>query len=158
MGYVPRKMIRALRAFLEFFYLAKRNIHTKETLDQMKNALARYHKYRLIFLTSGACPNGFQLPRQHSMMHYVRLIVQFGAPNGLCSSITESKHIVAVKEPWRRSSRYNALGQMLVINERLDQLAAARTDFEERGMLKGSCLSEILQGLGVRAYSLFPFP
>ncbi|KAJ7839437.1 hypothetical protein B0H14DRAFT_1068955 [Mycena olivaceomarginata] len=60
---------------------------------------------------------------------------EFGAPNGICSSITESKHIKAVKEPWRRLSCYQALSQMLTINERLDKLAAARVDFIERGML-----------------------
>jgi hypothetical protein len=88
------------------------------------------------------------LPRQHSMMHYHSLIRKFGAPNGLCTSITESKHIRAVKEPWRRSNHNEALGQMLVTNQRLDQLAAARTDFENRGMLNGTCLTEVLQALG----------
>jgi hypothetical protein len=78
------------------------------------------------------------------MVHYHSLIRQFGAPNGLCSSITESKHIRAVKEPWRRSNRNEALGQMLVTNQRLDQLVAARTDFATRGMLTGTCLSEVL--------------
>ncbi|KAF9553018.1 hypothetical protein CPC08DRAFT_728207 [Agrocybe pediades] len=63
------------------------------------------------------------------------MIREFGAPNGLCSSITESKHIKAVKEPWRRSNHYEALGQMLVTNQRLDKLAAARVDFKSRGML-----------------------
>ena len=82
------------------------------------------------------------------MVHYHSLIQEYGAPNGLCSSITESKHIRAVKEPWRRSNRYEALGQMLVTNQRLDQLVAARTDFENRGMLNGSCLSEVLEALG----------
>jgi hypothetical protein len=80
-------------------------------------------------------PNGYSLPRQHSLVHYTFLIQEFGAPNGLCSSITESKHIQAVKEPYRRSSRYEALGQMLVTNQRLDKLAAARVDFQARGML-----------------------
>ncbi|KAG2150701.1 uncharacterized protein EDB93DRAFT_1327959 [Suillus bovinus] len=61
------------------------------------------------------------------------------APNGLCSSITESKHIKAVKQPWRRSSKYNALSQMLLTNQRLDKVAAARVDFTTRSMLKGSC-------------------
>ena len=42
-----------------------------------------------------------------------------------------------MKEPWRRSNRNQALGQMLVTNQRLDQLAAARTDFSNRGMLTG---------------------
>ncbi|KAG1810404.1 uncharacterized protein HD556DRAFT_1428451 [Suillus plorans] len=50
-----------------------------------------------------------------------------------------SKHIKAVKEPWRRSSRFDALRQMLLTNQCLDKLAAARIDFEAHGMLHGSC-------------------
>jgi hypothetical protein len=67
---------------------------------------------------------GFSLPRQHAMVHYPQLIRLFAAPNGVCTSITESKHIRAVKEPWRLSSRNNALFQMLTTNQRLDQLSA----------------------------------
>jgi hypothetical protein len=69
------------------------------------------------------------------LTHYYDNIKNFGAPNGLCSSITESKHIIAVKRPWRRSSRYKALFQILRVNERLDKLAAARADFTTRGLL-----------------------
>ena len=69
----------------------------------------------------------------------------FGAPNGLCSSMTEAKHIKAVKEPWRRSSRYEALGQILLTNQRQDKLAAARVDFTSRGMLDGTVISSALQ-------------
>ncbi|KAG2034077.1 hypothetical protein BDR03DRAFT_820703, partial [Suillus americanus] len=54
--------------------------------------------------------------RQHSLCHYHYLVQQFGAPNGLCSSLTESKHHKAVKEPWRRSSGYLPLGQILINN------------------------------------------
>ena len=61
----------------------------------------------------------------------------FGAPNGLCSSITESKHIKAVKKPWRRSNRFNALGQMLLTNQCLDKIAAAQFNFTVRGMMEG---------------------
>jgi len=75
----------------------------------------------------------------------MKLIHAFGAPNGLCSSITESKHIKAVKEPWRRSSRFEALSQMLLTNQRLDKLAATRVDFADRGMLQGTCLSAVLE-------------
>jgi len=62
--------------------------------------------------------------------HYRQLVQLYGAPNELCSSITESKHIKAVKEPWRRSSHFEALGQMLLTNHRLDKLAACRIDFK----------------------------
>ncbi|KAF7344723.1 hypothetical protein MVEN_01633000 [Mycena venus] len=134
-GHVPPQMVRAFSAFLDFCYLVRRNVIGEATLNAINEALARYHHERLIFEESGVCPNGFCLPRQHSLTHYHDLITQFGAPNGLCSSITESKHIKAVKEPWRRSSRHNALEQMLTINDRLDKLAAARVDFTERGML-----------------------
>ena len=128
-------MVRALAAFLDFCYLVRRNIIDESTLDAIDDALARFHRDRVIFEQAGVRPDGFSLPRQHSMKHYRLLIQLFGAPNGLCSSITESKHIKAVKEPWRRSSHFEALGQMLVTNQRLDQLAAARIDFTARGML-----------------------
>ncbi|KAJ7240897.1 hypothetical protein C8J57DRAFT_1561882 [Mycena rebaudengoi] len=136
-GYVPPQMLRAFSAFLEFCYLVRRNVLDEEALKQVDAALARYHQERTIFEEEGVCPDGFSLPRQHSLVHYRTLTQQFGAPNGLCSSITESKHIKAVKEPWRRSSKYEALGQMLTVNERLDKLAASRVDFVERGMLPG---------------------
>ena len=78
-------------------------------------------------------------------MHYPKLIRMFGAPNGLCSSMTEAKHIKAVKEPWRRSSRYEPLGQMLLANQCQDKLDAARVDFTSRGMLDGTVISSALQ-------------
>ncbi|KAJ6546569.1 hypothetical protein B0H10DRAFT_1825182, partial [Mycena sp. CBHHK59/15] len=94
------------------------NVIDETTLLDIDAALARYHRERVIFAESGVAANGFCLPRQHSLTHYRYLIQEFGAPNGLCSSITESKHIKAVKEPWRRSSRYEALIQMLQIGRR----------------------------------------
>ncbi|KAH9988482.1 hypothetical protein BJV77DRAFT_1061409 [Russula vinacea] len=85
----------------------------------------------------GVRPDRFNLPRQHSLTHYIKLIWEYGSPNGLCSSITESKHIKAVKEPWRCSSRFEALPQILLTNQCLDKLAASRADFAKRGMLNG---------------------
>ncbi|KAG2345489.1 hypothetical protein BDR05DRAFT_998119 [Suillus weaverae] len=145
-GYVPTDVVRTFRAFLEFCYLVRRNIITESTLVRIQDALDRFHHYRKIFESTGVIFT-FSLPRQHSCSHYALLIQLFGAPNGLCSSITETKHIKAVKEPWRRSSHYHALGQMLVTNQRLDKLAASRIDFKSRGMLNGTCLSETLQAL-----------
>lgn len=144
-GFVHVDIIKTLNAFLDFCYTARLNVLTEDSLNALDTALGRFHHYREIFRTSGVRPDGFSLPRQHSLKHYRRHIENFGAPNGLCSSITESKHIIAVKKPWRRSGRYEALRQMLVINTRNDKLAAARTNFSSRGMLKGTCLGETLQ-------------
>ncbi|KAG2112306.1 uncharacterized protein F5147DRAFT_744582 [Suillus discolor] len=145
-GHVPKEMVQALRALLDFIYIARCNIISSNSLDAMDDALKHFHRYREIFQTSGVRPRGFNLPRQHSLIHYHKLIRAFGAPNGLCSSITESKHIKAVKEPWRRSSRFEALSQMLLTNQRLDKLATSRVDFVDRGMLRGTCSADEGEG------------
>ncbi|KAF5343292.1 hypothetical protein D9758_016490 [Tetrapyrgos nigripes] len=135
-GHVPPQMVRAVADFMEFCYLVRRSVIDEDALNAIDDAVSRFHRNREIFRTSGIRPDGFSLPRQHSMIHYRPLIQQFGAPNGLCSSITESKHIKAVKRPWRRSSRNKPLGQMLLTNQRLDKLAAYRVDLESRDKLQ----------------------
>ena len=37
---------------------------------------------------------------------------------------------------------------MLLTNQRLDKLAESRVDFANRGMLKGTCLAEMLYKFG----------
>ena len=119
-----------------------------KSLARLEDALIRFQRFRSIFQECGVQVDGFNLPHQHSLTHYLALIRAFSAPNGLCSSITESKHIKAVKEPWQRSSRFEAMGQMLITNQRLDKLAASCIDFASHGMLKGTCLSEMLYKFG----------
>ena len=146
-AFVPPDVVKTFAAFLEFCYIARRNIITDDSLEELQAALNRFHESRKVFLGTVRedSPSGFSLPRQHSMVHYYEHIKNFGSPNGLCSSITESKHIVAVKCPWRRSNKHAALPQMLKVNERIDKLAAARADFTARGMLVDSCLVHALK-------------
>lgn len=146
-GYVPRDMICALCAFLDFCYLARCNNHNTISLQELENSLKRFHQHREVFVETGVRKENSWPIRQHSMVHYAHSIRSFGSPNGLCSSITESKHIEAVKKPWRRSNRHNALKQMLVINARSDKLRAAYNRFKSRGMLsKPSDVTELLEG------------
>jgi hypothetical protein len=135
-------MVKCVSAFLDFCYIARRNAITSDALDELESALARFHFHREAFVgTAGVNGDQISLPRQHALKHYLRSIRLFGSPNGLCSSITESKHIKAVKEPWRRSSRFNALMQMLQTIRRLDKLAAARLTYTELGMMDGTTAS-----------------
>ncbi|KZT24237.1 hypothetical protein NEOLEDRAFT_1179483 [Neolentinus lepideus HHB14362 ss-1] len=143
-GLVPNEIVRTMRAFLEFCYIARHDIHTPQSLDHLAEAMEQFHNYRTIFQDGGVRVEDYSLPRQHSMRHYYDATWDFGAPNGLCSSITESKHIKAVKEPWRRSNRFEALGQMLTTNQRLDKLSANRIDFIDRGMIEKSNKSKQL--------------
>ena len=139
-GYVPSQMLRVLTSFMEFCYLVHRSVIDEDDIDELNSTIAHFHQERKVFEHEGVCPEGISLPRQHSLVHYPFLITEFGAPNGLCSSITESKHIKAVKEPWRRSNHHDALSQMLLTNQRLDKLAASRIEFQARGMLNAALI------------------
>ena len=146
-GLVPVDITKTFNAFLDFCYTTRKSVLTEDDLDTLDATLKRFHHCRIIFKDAGVRPDGFSLPRQHALVHYRQHIRNFGAPNRLCSSLTESKHISAVKKPWRRLNRFNALQQMLIINTRNDKLATARVDFVLREMLEGTCLGEALNSL-----------
>jgi len=149
-GFVPVEVVRTISAFLDFYYIARMAAFTEKELSALDDALYRFQKYRTIFQEAGVRPDdstAFSLPRQHAMLHYRRHIESFGAPSGLCTSTPESKHKVAVKRPWRRSNRCEALKQILVTNERNDKLASAHVDFKQRGMLDGTATADALHRL-----------
>lgn len=146
-GLVPAEVVRSLSAFMEFCYIIRHSVLDETDLLEARQALDRHLHYRTVFEIDGVRPTGFSLPRAHSLEHYLWHVRGFAAPNGLCSSITESHHIKAVKDPYRRSNRFQPLGQMLLYNQRQDKLAAARNDFESRGMLAGSYLAEVANQL-----------
>ncbi|KAH8977448.1 hypothetical protein EDB92DRAFT_1756280, partial [Lactarius akahatsu] len=97
----PPNVIRTFQAFLDFCYLVHQDMFNDDTLGLVQNTLDQFHQFQTIFQTLRVRIDGFSLPQQHSLSHYCHLIHMFSAPNGLCSSITKSKHIKAVKEPWR---------------------------------------------------------
>ena len=125
-------------------YIARRNAITGPALKHFQSCVEKFHVLRNIFIEAGVCAS-ISLPRQHALRHYFYSIHLFGSPNGLCSSITESKHIEAVKEPWHRSNRYRALIQMLQTLVRMDKMAALRRKLFKMGMLAGTTTSYIAQ-------------
>ncbi|KAF9221556.1 hypothetical protein BS17DRAFT_797037 [Gyrodon lividus] len=107
-GYVPDDMISAFRAFLKFCYIARHDIITEDTLEDLEDALNCFHEYHEIFVSMNVQSN------------------------------------FAIKRPYRRSSKFNALKQMLLTNQRIDKLAASLVDFTARGMLtEPSALSHL---------------
>ncbi|KAG1813895.1 uncharacterized protein BJ212DRAFT_1447696 [Suillus subaureus] len=131
-GHVPQDVVHTFSAFLDFCYIVRQDMITEDDLIQLQDVLDWFHQYHKIFKTMGVVL-GFSFLRQHSLNHYSLMIRLYGALNSLCSSITESKHIKAVKEPWHHSNRYKALGQMLLTNQHLNKIAAAQSDFDACG-------------------------
>ncbi|THV00701.1 hypothetical protein K435DRAFT_818222 [Dendrothele bispora CBS 962.96] len=138
-SYLPDEMLKCFTAFLDFCYLVRRPDIDETDLKQIENALERFHHYREVFRDTGV-RDDFNLPRQHALVHYREVIILFSALGGLCSSITESRHITAVKKPWRRSTQYQALSQMLLINQHLDKLATFTSELVYHKLLPPSHL------------------
>ncbi|KAJ3804333.1 hypothetical protein F5876DRAFT_83350 [Lentinula aff. lateritia] len=132
--YLPEDMMKCLTSFLDFCYLVRRSDIDETCLKAIKSSLEAFHHYREIFKASNVRKH-FSLPRMHSMIHYPFTIMDFASPNGLCTSITESRHITAVKKPWRRSNRYKALSQILLTNQRLDKLTVLRSALVDQHLL-----------------------
>jgi hypothetical protein len=124
-----------------------------ETLSLIQESLDRFYQCHAIFQVLGVRLTGFTLPRQHSISHYPQQICLFGAPNGLCSSITKSKHIPVVKKTFRCSNCCKALGQILLRNQQQDKIAVAHCDFESRGMLRGKVLTDACARAGIPGMS-----
>jgi hypothetical protein len=140
-------MVRCIAAFMDACYIARKNAITAPTLEHFRESVERFHELCNIFIEAGVRAN-ISLPRQHVLAHFYYAMKFFGSPNGLCSLITESKHIRAVKEPWRRSSRYKALIQMLRTIIWMEKMAWLRQTFLDHGMLFGTTSSYTA---GVRA-------
>ena len=93
-----------MATFLDTCYITRRQDINSEALDALDAALDDFRQLREVFQIPGVRPTGFSLLRQHALFHYHHQIEDFGAPGGLCSSITESHHITTVKKPWCRSN------------------------------------------------------
>ncbi|KAF8267711.1 hypothetical protein EI94DRAFT_1771804 [Lactarius quietus] len=105
----------------EYLNLVHGKTHAKEILADIDWwAVTHFHEEHKIFKDSRVCDD-FSL----------------GSLNGVCSSITESKHKESVKGPFCCSSHNDPIGEMLLTNQHLGKLAAACVDFAARGMLKG---------------------
>ena len=142
-GYVPSVMVLCVAAFMDACYIARQNAINSPSLEHFRDCIKTFHQLRTIFIETGVCW-ALSLPRQHALKHFYHAIHLFGFPNGLCSSITESKHIQAVKQPWQQSSRYHALTQMLGTLHRMDKMSALHWHFEGRVMLQRVGLSSKL--------------
>lgn len=153
-GLVPEEMVKAVAAFLEFCYIVRKPSLNEDDLKALDDALEKFWEHRKIFIETGVCPDGISLPRQHSLGHYRRHIEQFGAPDGLSTSITESKHIDAVKKPWYRSNHFEELTQILITNQRLDKLAAFHSRLFGEGLLNTPLLPDGIQAISMDSESI----
>ncbi|KAI0038880.1 hypothetical protein FA95DRAFT_1504949 [Auriscalpium vulgare] len=104
-------IIRAVRALLDFVYIAQYPTHSTTTLGYLNDALARFHADKDEFYLAGAV-HSFELPKLHSMLHYVEAIKLFGTTDNYNTEYSERLHIDLAKDAYRASNHKDEYPQM----------------------------------------------
>ncbi|KAI0944925.1 hypothetical protein AcV7_001596 [Taiwanofungus camphoratus] len=107
------RLIRAVRALLDFLYLAQYPAHTSETSKLLTDSLARFHANKSIFVDLGIRLH-FRLPKLHALDHYLASIQLFGTTDNYDTQYSERLHIDLVKNAYRATNQKDEFTQMTV--------------------------------------------
>jgi hypothetical protein len=80
-GAAQPAVIKAVRAALDFIYYAQFTSHTSDTLASLEVAFYEFHDSEDIFVRLGQRDN-FNIPKFHSMLHYLASIKSCGSADG----------------------------------------------------------------------------
>ena len=110
-GKVPDEVLICYRALLDFIYIAQYPTHNDDSLQYLEDALDLFHSHKHIFLELGIQEH-FNVPKFHSMVHYVESIQYFGTTDNYNTDMFKCFHIDMAKEGWRASNFRNEVLQM----------------------------------------------
>jgi hypothetical protein len=111
-GAIPKKGLLAVKSILDFIYLAQYSTHDSDTLKYIEDALTTWEENRTFFLET-AIREDFNIPKFHSLLHYVDSIRLFGATDNYNTEMFERLHIDFAKQGWRASNKRDEFPQMI---------------------------------------------
>ncbi|KAG1871411.1 hypothetical protein F4604DRAFT_2014197 [Suillus subluteus] len=124
-GAVQPTVFHVAQAMLDIFY-AQFHSHMSQTLNAPKNALDKFHEHKHIFKDLGM-HDDFNIPKLHSMTHYIKSIKLCGSANGFNTEFPEHLHIYFAKNVYCATNRRDYVVQMtkwLMHQEMVDQFSA----------------------------------
>jgi hypothetical protein len=127
-------MIKAVRALLDFLYLAQLTSHTNETIHRLQDSLAAFHNNKAIFVDLGVREH-FNIPKLHSLSHYESSIRQFGTTDNYNTEQSEHLHIDMAKDAYRATNHKDEYSQMTIWLERREKIErhAALINWRQQG-------------------------
>ncbi|KAH9049439.1 hypothetical protein EDB84DRAFT_1666988 [Lactarius hengduanensis] len=120
-GQLPSRVIRAVRALLDFVYLAQYPSHTRQTLQRLEECLARFHENKDVFIDLGVRRH-MLIPKIHSLLHYRSSITLFGTTDNYNTEQSERLHIDFTKDAYRATNRKDEYTQMTAWLERREKV------------------------------------
>lgn len=87
--------------------------YNNTTLEYLQSALDLFHTNKKIFINLSYQEDLLDLPKLHSLQHYIDTIHQVGALGGVSTEEFKHTHIESSKLPWARSNHYKPIPQMI---------------------------------------------
>ncbi|KAG8911041.1 hypothetical protein FRC02_006841 [Tulasnella sp. 418] len=115
-------VVHAARALLDFIYHSQFPIHTSATLEQMAASLNDFHRFKDVFITEQVRTH-FNIPKLHSLIHYVDAIKSRGTADGFNTESPERLHIDCAKKAYRASNKRDVGPQMVLWLQRQEAFA-----------------------------------
>src|SRR6266403_813311 len=104
-------IVKAMRALMDFLFLAQYESHTGDTISQMQEHLTQFHDNKMVFLNLRV-QKQFNLPKLHSLTHYASLIKLFGTTDNYNTEQSERLHIDLAKDAYRATNHKKEYSQM----------------------------------------------
>ncbi len=85
-------IMKCIRAFVDFTYVAQYDYHDEETLAYLEKYLKVFHTYKGAFVAAGLrkkAKNDFQIPKLEGFLHYARKIRLTGSLPQYSTETTE---------------------------------------------------------------------
>jgi hypothetical protein len=120
-GQVSSRVVKAVRALLDFLYVAQYPSHTTDTLLCLEACLSRFHANKDAFIDLGVRDH-FNIPKIHSLLHYKSSIKLFGTTDNYNTEQTERLHIDFTKDAYRATNHKDEYTQMTTWLERREKI------------------------------------
>ncbi len=120
-GQAPSHIIKAVRTILDFVYLAQFSSHMTATLHSLEESLSSFHANKTVFIDLGT-QEGFNIPKLHSMLHYVSSVLLFGTTDNYNTEQMEQLHIDFTKNTYWLTNCKNKFAQMTIWLERREKI------------------------------------
>lgn len=128
---MPAQGVKAVKAFLDFLYLAQYSTHDTDTLKYLRSALEKFHQHAPFFVAMG-CRDHLNLPKLHSLQHYVESIELFGTTDNYNTEMFERLHIDFAKYGWRATNQRDEFPQMIRWLSRQEKMILLERDIDLR--------------------------
>ena len=110
-GGVRQDVLTAAHTMMDFIFLTQYQCHTSWTLNMMEWSVTQFHEHKVIFISKWIWKH-FNIPKLHSIIHYIDLIKKLGSPDGYNTELPEQLHINLAKDGFCVSNKFDAIEQM----------------------------------------------